>query len=266
MKSILLRLSLALILTVALAGTTIGISLPGSSNASTSTLVSGQGLTMGQSITSPNGNFSATVQRDGNLVVSSPTGPIWSSLTWTYPGAHLSMQSDGNLVLYGKDHSAIWNTRTYGQPGAYLTIGNDGNLVLYSSSDRPLWSIRQPMRDRLRSGDALQSNWIRSADGRYYLFMQGDGNLVLYTNQRVPLWNTHTEGHPGAYAIMQSDGNLVVYTWTGVPLWSSHTWGHPGAALLLENNAGIDVCSARTPRRALWQWGKVSSNCTTRTT
>jgi GH25 family lysozyme M1 (1,4-beta-N-acetylmuramidase) len=48
------------------------------------------------------------------------------------------MQTDGNFVVYigGK---AKFSTRTYGNPGAYLTFQGDGNLIVYSKAGKALW-------------------------------------------------------------------------------------------------------------------------------
>jgi hypothetical protein len=40
------------------------------------------------------------MQGDGNLVIYSPNGAVWSSSTATSSGDRLVMQSDGNLVIY----------------------------------------------------------------------------------------------------------------------------------------------------------------------
>lgn len=261
---LLVRLAIAVVLTIALASTTIGLDLPGGSNASSPALNPGEGLTAGQRITSGNGKFSLVMQKDGNLVEYGPQGPIWDSLTFSYPGSYLAMQPDGNLVVYAQNHAALWNSRTYGQPGAYLTMQNDGNLVLYSASNTPLWWTWNRMSDRLLPGQSLQSSWIRSSDGRYYLFMQGDGNLVLYTNERVPIWSSNTQGHPGAYVEMQPDGNLVVYTMYGRPLWDSGTFGHAGAVAVLQTSAAVLVCG-KSRARMLWSSGTAQGSCTSDT-
>ena len=72
-------------------------------------LSAGERLTAGQSLTSPNGKYD------------------------------LTMQTDGNLVLYDSASQAVWNSKTYGHPGATLAVQNDGNLVVYSGSS-PLWA------------------------------------------------------------------------------------------------------------------------------
>ena len=51
------------------------------------------------------------------------------------------MQSDGNLVIYDASRSvAIWATGTTGQPGSFLSVQEDGNVVIYSNSRVPIWA------------------------------------------------------------------------------------------------------------------------------
>jgi hypothetical protein len=81
------------------------------------------------------GNPGATIsmQKDGNLVISNSAGtPIWASHTDGNPGAYKKMQSDGNLVIYSSSGNAIWASNTYGNPGAYDVLQSDGNYVIYS--------------------------------------------------------------------------------------------------------------------------------------
>ena len=79
---------------------------------------------------------------DGNLELSCPQkGCLWESGTGGGGGGILSMQKDGDLVIYDyARRRAIWSAGTKGNPGAYLAIQDDGNLVIYSEARKPLWS------------------------------------------------------------------------------------------------------------------------------
>lgn len=106
-------------------------------------LLPGQHLTVGNCLESPNGRAMLKMQKDGNLVLYAVTTnaglyPLW--YTGVNPGiVKAGMQTDGNLVLSGKDNHPYWNTGTAGHPGARLELQDDGNLVIYQGGTA-LWS------------------------------------------------------------------------------------------------------------------------------
>jgi hypothetical protein len=114
-----------------------------------STLFPGQSLLPGQSLKSDNGLYTLTMQSDGNVVLyNNVQKPLW----WTNTGGGLIdprdfiMQTDGNLVLYDTSGQARWNSKTQGNPGAFLNVQDDGNLVVYRAGSatetvsNALWS------------------------------------------------------------------------------------------------------------------------------
>jgi hypothetical protein len=82
----------------------------------------------------------------GNLELISPLGKrLWESATRGRGAGILSMQRDGDLVIYdAKRRQAIWSTGTKGHPGAFLAVQDDGNIVIYSGARTPIWSIGAP--------------------------------------------------------------------------------------------------------------------------
>ena len=132
------------------------------------------------------------IQDDGNLVIYA-TRAIWSAVSrqdemlggdelepgWSVYAIgpedyRLTMQTDGNLVLYNGAGTALWDSHTDHHPGAYAAMQGDGNLVVYSA------------------GKALWSSATNGHPGAY-LKMQGDGNLVIYLGSKA-LWETTTYG------------------------------------------------------------------------
>ncbi|NPC93636.1 lectin [Bacillus sp. WMMC1349] len=93
-------------------------------------LLPGQSLNSGESIQSPNGQYTLILQQDGNLVLYGRGRALWSSGTHGRAVRFAIMQTDGNFVIYGYP-SAIWATGTVGWNNAYLVLQNDGNLVIY---------------------------------------------------------------------------------------------------------------------------------------
>ena len=51
----------------------------------------------------------------------------------------LSMQGDGNLVMYNSDRAPVWYTGTNGKPDLHLKIFNDGNMKLYDTAFGTVW-------------------------------------------------------------------------------------------------------------------------------
>jgi hypothetical protein len=95
----------------------------------------GERLTAGQSLYSADGRFRFEVGKDANLVVHwIGHTHIWKSDTAKTRGKHyLTLQDDGNLVLYSAGDEAIWSTGTVGSGAESLVMQSDGNLVLYSN-------------------------------------------------------------------------------------------------------------------------------------
>ena len=205
-------------------------------NPSSDTLQPNSIMQQGGAIVSADGKYELTLQTDGNLVVYGNGIPVWSLGTTT--GAVLANQCDGNLVLYNASGTALWASGTAGNGGSRLVMQNDGNLVLYRTSDgSPAWSsgsFCEPLTatDRLQSGQCLARGGVKlhSPDGRFTLWLQNDGNLVLYQDT-TPLWSTGTSATSptsGAeWLSNQNDGNLVLYN-NGVVTSSSQALFNTG--------------------------------------
>jgi len=91
----------------------------------------------------------------------------------------LTMQGDGNLVLYSYDYSEVfWASNTAGQGvGPYrATVQGDGNFVVYDSTNTPLWSTGT-------SGQGV---------GPYRLKLRDQQILVLVDSNSTPLWQAET--------------------------------------------------------------------------
>jgi hypothetical protein len=103
-------------------------------------LTRGEYLGPGQSVTSCDGRFRLTMQTDGNLVLYQGTTALWYTSTHGTGAQKAIMQTDGNFVVYDGSNNARWHTWTYNNPGAHLAVQNDGNLVVYQGSTALWWS------------------------------------------------------------------------------------------------------------------------------
>lgn len=106
----------------------------------TSSMNTDQTLNAGDSIVSSDGYYELSMQADGNLVLYSINHPLWSSRTAGKPITKAIMQDDGNLVLYDSQGKPYWSSRTAGRGSSHLVMQTDGNLVIYDSSNHPVWS------------------------------------------------------------------------------------------------------------------------------
>ena len=145
-------------------------------------LTSGSELQSGQSVRSPDGRFSLTLQADGNLVWQEGDAVLWHSGTDGTEEAKCCMQADGNLVIYGKREGTvvpIWASETSGLSGATLSCQNDANLVIYHGSAAG-WASNTARNDpglnlavngivRLHVAPRMQTVILAIANGRYGL-------------------------------------------------------------------------------------------------
>ncbi|WP_327250397.1 hypothetical protein [Streptomyces sp. NBC_01244] len=91
----------------------------------------------GQSVST--NRISMTMQRNGNLVIFDAKGRArWSAGT-SGRGDRAVFQGDGNLVVLAADGKTVWSTRTDGNPGAKLILQNDGNVTIQAAGGRFLW-------------------------------------------------------------------------------------------------------------------------------
>lgn len=98
-----------------------------------------QQLSGGQSMLSPDGRFQLSMQLDGNLVLYMGSQALWDTHTWGTSADRAVFQPDGNLVVYA-GATPLWSSGTWGNPGSELALQNDGNLVIYSPEGVAIWS------------------------------------------------------------------------------------------------------------------------------
>ncbi|MFE2718807.1 hypothetical protein ACFXKI_44515 [Streptomyces mirabilis] len=80
-----------------------------------------------------------TMQTDGNFVIyDNDRHGLWSTRT-NGVGYRAIMQADGNFVIYDRSSRGIWSTGTAGHDGAILSLQNDGNVTVRYKG-RSLWA------------------------------------------------------------------------------------------------------------------------------
>lgn len=102
-------------------------------------LHAGEGLLRGESMPSCDGRFKLSMQHDGNLVLYEGKKALWATATNATDVFDVVMQHDGNLVVYSAHSAPLWASHTNGHQGAHLSVQDDGNLVVYKNG-KPDWA------------------------------------------------------------------------------------------------------------------------------
>lgn len=171
---------------------------------------------------------------------------IYGIPTTLSAGSYLSMQTDGNLVLYTTSGVVQWASNTSGNTGATATLQGDGNFVVYSTGGTELWASNTDNTPGtiLCHGDMMsqdqQMSSVGDEDGLSYKmqFAQEAGSGweldTFRTNGPADTYQVwHDSSAPeNVFLTMQDDGNLVIYPGSpggseasGTALWASATDG-----------------------------------------
>ncbi|MEM8584432.1 MAG: hypothetical protein AAGF87_09200 [Bacteroidota bacterium] len=93
----------------------------------------------------------------------------------------LRMQYDGNLAMYNNGQY-LWDAQTAGR-GSYLTLQDDGNLVIYTSNDQAVWSSETHphfnSRYRISSNKPVELNLL---DNGTFILLNTRGDIMWSNN------------------------------------------------------------------------------------
>ena len=110
----------------------------------TNVLEMGESLEQGQSLWSLNGRNRLIMQADGNL--AGYVGPLvyapamfWQSGTSGKGGLKATMQTDGDFVISDKGGTVIWKSQTHGR-GVRIVIMDDMSVCVLDKNARVVWS------------------------------------------------------------------------------------------------------------------------------
>ncbi len=105
-----------------------------------------------------------------------------------------------------------------------LTLETDGNLVLYGLDDTSLSGALVPPPPQLIPGAKYTKVIWASGTSATRCNMQTDGGLVLYDAEGGQIWSSFTNGNPGAFLRCQDDGNLVILAPNGTVIKNSNSY------------------------------------------
>jgi len=133
-------------------------------------LMTGEEITTGDWLESPNGRYRLYLQGDGNLVLRDQQDgqALWSSKTNGQGATRLVLQGDNNLVLYTASNAPVWSSGTVGSGAGELRVNDDGTLALYQGAN-VVWSV---------PSNSDEGGKISSTQGSF----SWDGTPVDYTS------------------------------------------------------------------------------------
>ena len=100
------------------------------------TLGSGQSIVANDYLQSPDQQYNLIMEENGNLVLYEKGNGIWKKGENGTNVTSTIMQEDGNFVMYGDPNRKVYfSTNTSDYPGSYLSLQNDGNLVVYTNDN-----------------------------------------------------------------------------------------------------------------------------------
>lgn len=219
------------------------------------------------SLTSPSGEFVLSVD-SGRLTMEQLFGnngcTPWSTAQFgSYSGtSRLTMQHDGNLVLYTSGGRALWSSKTAGTGTENrLVMQSDGRMIIYTAANRAVWSagsgpgcLRTGMI--MGSGTRLVSRYDRNNySPTTSLVMGRSGDLVLYYGSTVE-WKSRTFV-PGSTAALLPSGDFAIYSPRHRLLWHTRTGNLGSTAMLF-----VDPCAGfyvTKPNSAGWHSPYVST-------
>ncbi len=161
-------------------------------------LAPGEVLELGQSVTSLSGQVRLSLSHNGDLVLSQDRRVIWSTGTTGTGADRLIMQHDGVLALYrppAYGSEPVWQSPGRAVPGATLSVQDAGGMVLRTEGSPIIWSAALPAPDvgldgvkHVVYGRGDQMVWLVEADG------------VLHDS--YPVSGRATWPRPGRYKVL----------------------------------------------------------------
>lgn len=187
----------------------------------------GEYLSVGQSVTSPNGWYRLTLEPDGRLVLRATDdgwgryGLLWSSGPVDSADSAtplLLMRSDGELVVYdtaspafggtAPDQKAatLWNSDSHSASGAVLRLDNSGALSVVTLEGRALWHAGNSAPD---VGLAGSRHIVYDRGEQWVWLVDADGSVV----DNYPVSGHRESPVPGRYEVTSKSEEAISYNW-----------------------------------------------------
>ncbi|WP_419862916.1 L,D-transpeptidase family protein [Candidatus Poriferisodalis sp.] len=184
----------------------------------------GEYLSVGQSVTSPNGWYRLTLQPQGQLELrvndAAPgvDATLWSSGPAVSAMPLLLMHADGDLALYDASHpdfgaatsgrkaAELWSTGTRSRSGAVLQLDDSGALTVTAPEGQVLWRGGHTVPDVGLTG----SRHIIYDRGKQWVWLvDTDGSVV----DNYPVSGNAESPVPGRYKVTSKSEEAISYNW-----------------------------------------------------
>lgn len=191
---------------------------------STVVLGSGEYMSAGQSVSSPNGWYRLTLDSGGRLVLGATDddmglrGALWSAGTADAAMPLLVMRADGELALYDTAHpgfgaaapdgdeARLWATDTRSESGAELLLDDNGILSVVTPHGHALWHSGNAAPD---VGLARSRHVIYDRGSQWIWLVDADGHVV----DNYPVSGHAESPVPGRYAVTSKSEDAISYNW-----------------------------------------------------
>lgn len=91
---------------------------------------------------SSNRKSKAVIEEDGRFVIYNSQSTIVFETNTKGVGEYLSMQNDGNLVLYDEFNVSLWSSNTLSSDILFAYLTDDANLIIRDKHYLPRWAVR----------------------------------------------------------------------------------------------------------------------------
>ena len=194
-------------------------------------LVAGDVLLRGQSLSSADGSHRLAFLTNGNLVLYRNIGPfwpveeVWSASSGGLGGDRLVMQQDGDLVMYpAPGGTPVWRSGTAGFDGAVLALPEGGGATIRLNDAQLLWSAGLTAPD-VGLGGRRHAVYDRRGEKMMMWLVEADGKLVdsypvsgMFRNPPAGQYEVYSKS-PIAYGYRGgSMDDMVRFAW-GVNGW-----------------------------------------------
>lgn len=155
-------------------------------------LRTGETLTSGETLISPNGQVKLEMKSGGNLVLYrvSDNVTLWQTST-AQAGSYAKMETNGNFVVKNPSSQVLFQSNTSNST-AYVMLQSDRNLVVYTAARSPLWHTATGIPTPAYSTPAYMPAYWNDAT-TYSGAIQYYNNCYNYANNR----RTGTFAQPG---------------------------------------------------------------------